>query len=97
LNVQSSPPSPSPEDFSAAAYTNHVDAATATEYATAMSADDHDREHAARKDEFAYLSKEIADLWRALAALRGQLARLRQSRINELRGSEPHPDAAKLN
>jgi hypothetical protein len=53
LNVQSSPPSPSPEDFSAAAYTNHVDAATATEYATAMSADDHDREHAARKDEFA--------------------------------------------
>jgi uncharacterized coiled-coil protein SlyX len=57
-----------------------------------MSADDSER-----KGEFAYLSSQITELWRAIAQMQDQIARLCQARIDDLQRSEPRGDATKLN
>jgi uncharacterized coiled-coil protein SlyX len=49
------------------------------------------------KGEFAYLSSEIADLWRTIAQMQDQIARLCQARIDDLQRSDPRGNATKLN
>jgi hypothetical protein len=47
--------------------------------------------------EFAYLSSQITELWRAIAQMQDQIARLCQARIDDLQRSEPRGNATKLN
>jgi uncharacterized coiled-coil protein SlyX len=50
------------------------------------------------KGEFAYLSSEIVDLWRTIARMQDQIARLCQDRIDDLQRKEPpRGNVTKLN
>jgi hypothetical protein len=50
------------------------------------------------KGEFAYLSSEIADLWRTIVRMQDQIARLCQHRIDDLQRKEPpRGNVTKLN